>query len=74
MRKLTVLIEGHDRKTIELDKCIIVTNNPYLLIKKAYVFWSYENSIGSLKFKINHNSTFAIDNGYLQLQNTSIAT
>ena len=44
MKRLIVLIEGQS-KEIEMDESFIITHeNPYLLVKKATVFWNY-NSI-----------------------------
>ena len=44
MKRVTVLIEGQS-KEIQLDESFITAHeNPYLLVKKATVFWNY-NSI-----------------------------
>ena len=42
-----------------MDESLLITDNPYILVKKAYIFWSYENSFGE-----KNNPTVTIDNGY----------
>lgn len=36
----------------------------HILIKKAYIYWSYENSIGTMKFKIDNDPEYTFEDGY----------
>ena len=57
MKILSVLKEGQS-KELELDESFIITHeNPYLLIKKATVFWKYVNiSAGIGNNEITYNN------------------
>ena len=67
MKKLTVLIDGKET-TITLSESLLVTHsNPYILLKKATIFWSYDNNIRSthtVTYKYGNNPLELIDNGY----------
>ena len=59
MKRLIVLIDGQS-KEIELDESFIITHeNPYLLIKKATVFWKYNNiTVGNDEITYNGNKDY----------------
>ena len=45
MKKITVFIEG-DSKELTFDEPILIINeDPYILVKKATVFWDYDSII-----------------------------
>ena len=66
MKKLTVLTEGQTEE-LELDESFIIKNeNPYLLVKKATVFWKYNNittAFGNNEITYN-NVKKTIEDGY----------
>ena len=48
MKKISVLIEGTN-KVITFDEAILInSNNSYILVKKAVVFWNYDNIVTSV--------------------------
>ena len=66
MKRLIVLIDGQS-KEIELDESFIITHkNPYLLVKKATIFWNYNNiTAGIGNNEITYNSVKkTIKDGY----------
>ena len=71
MKRLSVLIDGStadsaavQSKELELDESFIITHeNPYLLIKKATVFWNYNNITSDLEITYN-NIKKTIKEGY----------
>ena len=44
MKKLTVIIDG-TLKVINLQESLITNDNPYILLKKATIFWDFNNII-----------------------------
>ena len=71
MKRLTVLIEGQSKKT-ELEESFITTHeNPYLLVKKAAVFWKYNNITSDLEITYN-NIKKTTKKGYWELWNSDI--
>ena len=67
MKKLTLLIDGStavQSKEIDLDESFKITNEkPYLLVKKATVFWKYNNIPSDLEITYN-NIKKTIKEGY----------
>lgn len=62
MKKFTVFIEGSN-KTINLQESILTTSYSYLLVKKATIFWEYENIPQGTMFEdrgLSSNSAFSI--------------
>ena len=63
MKRLTVLIEGQS-KELELHASFIIENkSPYLLVKKATVFWKY-NNVTSDNNEITYNGNKKTIEGY----------
>lgn len=57
MIRVSVLISG-STKTIDLQESIIAINsNPYILVKKATIFWNYVNITSAVNDKIKYNSS-----------------
>ena len=55
MKKISVLIEGTN-KVITLDEAILInSNNPHILVKKATVFWNYDNIVTSVNNELTYN-------------------
>ena len=65
MKKISVLIEGTN-KVITLDEAILInSNNPHILVKKATVFWNYDNIVTSVNNELTYNENKkTIDQGY----------
>lgn len=54
-QKITVLIDGSS-KVINLQESLMVTHdNPFVLVKKATIFWNFDN-ISSSNNKLTYNS------------------
>ena len=42
MKKITVFIEGKSKKLI-LDESLVVTQDSYIYVKTASIYWNYNN-------------------------------
>ena len=63
MKKLTVFIEGRS-KEITLDESIVISHDTYIYVKKAYVFWAYENIPTNFTAMTNNGNMFNMVNMY----------
>ena len=65
MKKISVLIEGTN-KVIILDEAILInSNNLHILVKKATVFWNYDNIVTSVNNELTYNGNKkTIEQGY----------
>ena len=68
MKKISVLIEGTN-KVIILDEAILInSNNLHILVKKATVFWNYDNIVTSVNNELTYNvNKKIIEQGYWTL-------
>ena len=63
MKKFTVFIEGND-KEITLDESIVISYDAYIYVKKAYVFWAYENIPTTFTAMTNNGNVVNMYTGY----------
>ena len=61
-----MFIEGPE-KTVSFDESILVNgnNDPYILVKKATIFWNYNNVFSQFNSKIQYGSAIiTLEEGY----------
>ena len=63
MRKITVYIEGASQ-TIDLQESIVTNRYEYMLVKKATIFWRYENVLTSFTAMTNDGNVMNMYKGY----------
>ena len=63
MRKITVYIEGASQ-TIDLQESIVTNRYEYMLVKKATIFWRYENVPTSFTAMTNNGNVMNMYKGY----------
>ena len=63
MRKITVYIEGASQ-TIDLQESIVTNRYEYMLVKKATIFWRYENVPTSFTAMTNDGNVINMYKGY----------
>ena len=66
MKKITVSIEGDSKELIFDEPILMINEDPYILVKKATVFWDY-NNISSENNEQTYNSVRkVIPEGYMK--------